>query len=146
MNIIVEDPQSDGSPTEHSNVGWVPNSSPTAPTPNQKAMLSPASKDWLSFLFMTLGWFLLLSSIIGFWRVKRWEQSVRPPAVSSTVEQVEEDQYTRRNLENVFGISFAQPPEDDVHQEESTNRATVPTQSSLTHARLTRDLRAAGLL
>ena len=58
MNIIVEDPQSDGSPAEHSNVGWVPNSSPTAPmptTPNQKAMLSPASKDWLSFLFMTLG-------------------------------------------------------------------------------------------
>lgn len=81
--------------------------------------------------------------------MKRWEQSVRPPAVSSTVEQVEEDRHTRRNFENVFGISFAQPPEDDqsrVHQEESTNRTTVPTQSSLTQARLTRDLRAAGLL
>ena len=93
---------------------------------------------------------MLLSSIIGYWRVKRWEQSVRAPVIPPTVEQTEEDSNVRRNLENVFGISFAQPPAEDnqsrTHQEEPTNPDTVPTQSSLARVRLARDLRAAGLL
>ncbi|KAF8807001.1 hypothetical protein BYT27DRAFT_7233704 [Phlegmacium glaucopus] len=129
------------SSSERSELGGVPNGSPTTPmlaTPNQHGM-SPASKDWLSFLFMTLGWFLLLTSIIGFWRVKRWEQSVRPAVVPSTVEQVED----RDVLGHVFGIS--QPPEDNQSRERPTTPAT-PTQSALSQARLARDLRAAGLL
>ena len=55
MNTIVKDPQSlsDGSASERS---WIPDRSLSAmsTTPNQNS-LSPASKDWLSFLFMTLG-------------------------------------------------------------------------------------------
>ena len=162
MNVGAGEPQSpsDGSSSERSEVGWVSNGSPTAPTPTQNGMMSSASRDWLSFLFMTLGksipdntfffyitdfrrlsgWFVLLSSIIGFWRVKRWERSVRTPVVPPIVEQVEADSSVRRNVEHVLGISFVQPSEDNqsrVHQEESSSSA---------QARLTRDLRAAGLL
>ena len=77
------------------------------------------------------GWFLLLSSIIGFWRVKRWEQTV---AVTSppTVEQLEEDQQLRQNLQRIFGIPFSQRRE---HQDEET----------LSERQVERDLQAAGL-
>lgn len=43
-----------------------------------------SSRDWLSLLFMTLGWFLLLSSLVGFYRVKRWEYSIRGSSSSSS--------------------------------------------------------------
>jgi hypothetical protein len=53
--VTIEDPQSlsDGSLSERS---WIPYRSVTAmsTSPNQTGM-STASKDWLSFLFMTLG-------------------------------------------------------------------------------------------
>jgi len=35
-----------------------------------------ATTEWLSFLLMTIGWFILLTSLFGFWRVKRWERGV----------------------------------------------------------------------
>jgi hypothetical protein len=33
-----------------------------------------------------IGWFILLTSVLGFWRVKRWERSMlaSPPGVSAT--------------------------------------------------------------
>jgi hypothetical protein len=64
---------------------------------------------------MTLGWFLLLSSIIGYWRVKRWEKSVRTPTLPPTAEQIERDQNIRRGLEEVFGISFQDSHEANIH-------------------------------
>ena len=95
------------------------------------------------------GWFLLLSSIIGFWRVKRWEQTVAgPPA---TVERLEEDHQLRQNLQRIFGIPITQPHEDNqsrVHQDEE-NPATPsapPMQSTDRQAMLTRDLQAAGFM
>src|SRR6266404_8110778 len=57
---------------------------------------------------MNIGWFLLLTSIIGFFRVKRFEMSVRasrtggPPAL--TADDIQRDMALRRNLEEVFGI------------------------------------------
>ena len=54
MNVIVEDPQSlsNESPSVRPGLGWVADRTQTTST--QKGM-SPTSKDWLSFLFMTLG-------------------------------------------------------------------------------------------
>ncbi|EJU06221.1 hypothetical protein DACRYDRAFT_42457, partial [Dacryopinax primogenitus] len=31
------------------------------------------ANEWLSFFLMTIGWFVLLTSILSYWRVKRWE-------------------------------------------------------------------------
>lgn len=84
-----------------------------------------------------LGWFLVLSSLISFWRVKRWENALRTPAVAPSPENIERDRTMRRNIENVFGITFG---EDD-------ERARMAMSAeAAAEARLTRDLRAAGLL
>lgn len=39
-------------------------------------LTGPNMTEWLSFSLMTIGWFLLLTSSLGFWRVKRWERSI----------------------------------------------------------------------
>lgn len=55
-------------------------------------IVSDATTEWLSFFLMTIGklfgifnrfgrsflkgWFVLLTSILGFWRVKRWERGI----------------------------------------------------------------------
>ena len=57
------------------------------------------------------GWFLLLTSLIGYFRVKRFELSVRAsratPSSSSTMSaagnDVEHDVTLRRNFEGIFG-------------------------------------------
>ncbi|KAG9317440.1 hypothetical protein JVU11DRAFT_1640 [Chiua virens] len=39
-------------------------------------LTGPIATEWLSFFLMTIGWFLLLTSSLWFWRVKRWERSI----------------------------------------------------------------------
>jgi hypothetical protein len=39
-------------------------------------LVANATSEWLSFFMMTIGWFILLTSVLGFWRVKRWERGV----------------------------------------------------------------------
>ncbi|KAG5634312.1 hypothetical protein H0H81_002464 [Sphagnurus paluster] len=54
-------------------------------------MMAQATTEWLSFFLMTVGWFILLTSLLGFWRVKRWERGIlasqrdssQPPVSSS---------------------------------------------------------------
>ena len=66
----------------------------SASTDQTGSMLADATTEWLSFFLMTigkltllcwqktnfnlytLGWFILLTSILGFWRVKRWERGI----------------------------------------------------------------------
>ncbi|KAI6047431.1 hypothetical protein EDC04DRAFT_621890 [Pisolithus marmoratus] len=48
------------------------------------AFASPIATEWLSFVLMTAGWFLLLTSTLGFWRVKRWEKSILAPSNPSS--------------------------------------------------------------
>lgn len=113
-------------------------------------------KDWLSFLLMTFGWFLLLSSLIGFWRIKRWENGIRASATPPTAEEVERDRAVRRNLESVFGFNFDDEDETrgrrryrnegGVREDATGNSVVIPSQAALEEARLNRDLRAAGLL
>lgn len=100
--------------------------------------------------FLFVGWFLLLSSIIGYWRVKRWETSVRAaaaPATPSTA-QVQRDRSVRRNLEEVFGFHFEQNHATEEHDETLTRRDSsgnlVPVSQS--ELALTRNLRAAGII
>ncbi|KAJ7170585.1 metal homeostatis protein bsd2 [Mycena crocata] len=123
---------------------------PEAPQPDDITLGGVTSRDWLSFLLMTLGWFLLLSSFIGFWRVKRWESSIRSTSAPITAEDIERDAAVRRNIENVFGFSFGEEEGHDrrqpVRRDENGTIVVIPTQELLEEARLARDLRAAGLL
>lgn len=45
-------------------------------TEEQAAFLADATTEWLSFFLMTIGWFILLTSLLGFYRVKRWEKGI----------------------------------------------------------------------
>ncbi|KAI6108322.1 hypothetical protein F5141DRAFT_109329 [Pisolithus sp. B1] len=116
------------------------------------------SRDFLSFLLMTLGkqttakdgctivnsltplgWFIFITSLIGFWRVKHWESSIRASNAqgSPTPEEIERDIATRRHLEEAFGFPLEDVP---------SSSPRIPTQAELDEARLRRDLQAAGMI
>lgn len=119
-----------------------PTTQPADNLPDDDHFLNITSNEWLSFLLMTLGWFILLSSLIGFWRVKHWESSIRASDAQgpSTPGEIERDISTRRNLEEVFG--YRPPNTSDSHPD----LASITQQHGSTEARLCQDLRAAGLL
>ncbi|KDQ59350.1 hypothetical protein JAAARDRAFT_192849 [Jaapia argillacea MUCL 33604] len=142
----------------HDSQGWplekpseTVDGSGTIPTPTGNVTGSPldygapfaggfTSREWFAFLLMTMGWFLLLSSLVGFWRVKRWESSIKASrnSVPLTPEDVERDLAVRRNLELVFGITSTGK---ENRRRSSDHRAALAAEE-----RLARDLRAAGLL
>ena len=115
----------------------------TAPSPGMTPPQNNASfnaftpNDWLSFMLMTIGWFLLITSVLGFWRVKRWERGVQQSVVDRerefefrsvvgggsrrepTPEELVRNAMVLRNLESVFGIAL------DENQRNRTAAATV---------------------
>lgn len=114
----------------------IPTDSGPSSVPADGLVLGVSSREWLSFLFMTIGWFLLLSSCFGYWRVKRWEHSIRASSNRSptVVEDSNRDAAIRRNIQQVFGLTAQSQPQ------------VVPPHIELQHRRLTEDLRASGLL
>ncbi|KAF9532522.1 hypothetical protein CPB83DRAFT_846923 [Crepidotus variabilis] len=162
-SINLGEDQVEGTGAQGSENGWTPkpvpsdynsipgSSSTTSPssTSNAEYMMSSSSRDWLSFLFMTLGWFLLLSSVLGFWKVKRWEKSVRPTQPDPVApEDIERDRHVRRRLEDVFGFAVADPPgQAREHLFQAPGSVQVQMhRSQRDDERLARDLRAAGLI
>lgn len=54
-----------------------------------------------------IGWFILLTSLLGFWRVKRWERGIlspRRPAVARTTEETTRNLALISNIEQAFGV------------------------------------------
>jgi len=71
-----EGPDSAGGAHSPANTTWT---TPSANVTRRLATVAPnstATTEWLSFFLMTIGWFILLTSILGFWRVKRWEREI----------------------------------------------------------------------
>lgn len=90
------------------------------------------SNDWFALLFMTLGWLLLFSSVIGFWRVKRWELLIRAssqPLQSRTIPDTEQNRLEQRPISLIFDLDQQEVPLMDERD-----------------VRLAEDLRAAGLI
>ncbi|KAJ7593069.1 hypothetical protein C8J56DRAFT_779264 [Mycena floridula] len=118
--------------------------------PSGDSMVNPTSGDWISFMLMTIGWFLLLSSVAGYLRVKRWESSIRSTSAPLTRADIENDIAVRRDLESVFGIQIEeqqlQTPRGRVQTDERGHVIVLPGAEALEEARLQRDLQAAGLL
>ncbi|KAJ6486400.1 hypothetical protein C8R47DRAFT_1128322 [Mycena vitilis] len=56
--------------------GTMPPSPNTLTQEQASAIVADATSEWLSFFLMTIGWFILLTSVLGYWRVKRWESGV----------------------------------------------------------------------
>jgi len=102
------------------------------------------ANDWLSFMLMTIGWFLLLSSCLGYFRVKRWERSIRSasPEEPLSPEAIARDRAVRENIERVFGYGLF---DEDV-ADDSIRRQELSPEAIAEETRLARDLRATGLL
>jgi hypothetical protein len=84
--------------------------SPTIPA-NPSSSNSFTPNDWLSFMLMTMGWFLLITSFLGYWRVKRWERGVQRSVQVNverepTPEDLARNVQVLRSLEQAFGISW----------------------------------------
>lgn len=138
-----------------------PSSSSLAPMPQDNTntntiVLNMSSREWLSFLLMTLGmrylssffsvyllrlagWFLLLSSLVGFWRVKNWESAIRASSAHEpqSPEDIARDIAARRNIEQAFDIA-------PLEESEQTSLGSPFTATTQEHAEA--DLRAAHLL
>lgn len=81
-------------PNSTSNTTWTPLNANVTQQATVLAAGSTATTEWLSFFLMTIGmlcyvivdqecgltystgWFILLTSLLGFWRVKRWEREI----------------------------------------------------------------------
>ncbi|KAH9856574.1 hypothetical protein C2E23DRAFT_856886 [Lenzites betulinus] len=132
----------------------------TDPDTILELQFAATSRDWVALILMTLGWFLLLSSCVGFYRVKRWESAIRVaslPQASLTPEQRQRDEQVRRNLEAAFGFGPRDLEEDEpprrsarsipaVAANSELDRVEDTTQWSEADLRLTRTLRDAGLI
>ena len=127
-------------------------------TPGGKSMITVPSHLYRFCSNHRTGWVLLFTSVVGFWRVKRWEMSIRassqhhlsvnapsqhhhlPTSAPSqhhlspvTPNDIAREVQAQRNIEAIFGIG------DD------RELVTVLTQAEA-EVRLTRHLRAAGLI
>lgn len=70
-----------------------------------------AANEWLSFFLMTVGWFVLITAVLGFWRVKRWERGVRQaaheaanPRPPPTAEELAHERAVLNSIEQAFGL------------------------------------------
>ncbi|KAG6830657.1 hypothetical protein H0H92_015554 [Tricholoma furcatifolium] len=136
--------------------GTLLSTSPSSSSPSPST-LQITPHDWLAFLLMTLGWFLFLSSVLSYLRLKRWEASVRrarlgPPAPAPSADAVRRDREVRENLAAVFGVVVEEEEEGRGGRRGGGGRrdrgtGTEGEGEGLTQEeRLHRDLRAAGLL
>ncbi|PAV16252.1 metal homeostatis bsd2 [Pyrrhoderma noxium] len=108
--------------------------------------------DWISFFLMTIGWFLLLSSILGYARVKRWEHSIRTPAPPITQEVLQRDDEVRSRLRQVFGLDFVSEREaeqeriNDMEASQNENDNGRPRPVPPHEEDMRRELRSMGLI
>ncbi|EJD42239.1 hypothetical protein AURDEDRAFT_115191 [Auricularia subglabra TFB-10046 SS5] len=99
-------------PTPSTDVPTLTPGNATTPVSSEQEVAGavPYPQEWIAFFLMTMGWFLLLTSFLGYWRVKRWEHQILASAAAqnaSTPEAVERDRAVRQNLERIFGLHFA---------------------------------------
>jgi hypothetical protein len=89
------------------------------------------------------GWFLVITSVLGYWRVKRWERSIRASATpvaepAATSEDLHRAIEIRRMLFAPFGRR--------AREREEETRREVPDGELSEEDRLRRNLQRAGLL
>jgi hypothetical protein len=71
-----------------------------------------AIAQWLSFFLMAMGWLIVLSSILGFWRVKRFERSIQQSNARSAQPSAPPPPLPPARGRSVFSI-FEMPDEEE---------------------------------
>ncbi|TFK75780.1 hypothetical protein BDN72DRAFT_350069 [Pluteus cervinus] len=79
-----------------------------SPEQETSILLEDATTEWLSFFLMTIGWFILLTSVMGFYRVKRWERGIlasrRETNTAAAQEGTPPDLTMVNPFERMFGL------------------------------------------
>jgi len=128
--------------------------------PTDSYVLGESAAAWLSFTLMTIGWFLFLSSFLGFWRVKRWERGVLRAAPSAEHVPPQADDSTVSlgfTFPGMFireGLGFSANRQQDEEEGRDGERYVVQeidrhrqiAEVRIGDAQLHRNLRAAGLI
>ncbi|KAF8341622.1 uncharacterized protein EI90DRAFT_3034643 [Cantharellus anzutake] len=94
--------------------------------------ISFTPNDWFSFMMMTLGWFILITSFLGFWRVRRWEWNVQRSTMverEATPEDLVQHSQVLRTLEHAFGMGAYSLSPYQPHEHQRDVEATVPRTS-----------------
>jgi len=105
--------------------------------------------QWLSFFLMAVGWLIVLSSILGFWRVKRFEYGIQQSNARSAQSSTPPPPLPAARGRSIFSLFAFRGEEVDsrspmfVMPESSEERRHLAIQLD---RRLHADLRAAGLL
>jgi Protein of unknown function (DUF2370) len=83
--------------------------------------------EWLALFLMTIGWFIFMSSLLGFWRVKRWELSIRASSQPRVVtpEEQEHEREVFTNLQIALGIQSVLRPHPDARSPSAQNEAEM---------------------
>lgn len=116
-----------------------------------------ATTEWLSFFLMTVGWFILLTSILGFWRVKRWERGILASQHGNNPDENTRSTHIISQLNSAFslrapgilrqGLGFGNAQEREAEDGVlDPDRARRIEEVLANDRRLQQDLRAAGML
>lgn len=96
--------------------------------------------EWISFALMTVGWFLLLTSLLGFFRVKRWEKGIQNSHARSAVAETRDvddsadgaSGYDRRLLANLDMLGLVDVVSNRVRGSVGRGTRREPEQAPLT--------------
>ncbi|KAL1730030.1 hypothetical protein EV714DRAFT_250925 [Schizophyllum commune] len=94
--------------------------------------------DWIAFILMSAGWFILFTSVVGYWRVKRWERAIRASTMLAP------DANTPRTS-NITAQLFGLNPRSSLGRRSTTSRSSLSrnslsrTAQPVTPAALARD-------
>jgi len=83
------------------NISFSNSTLPSLTQEQASIIVADATTEYLSFFLMTIGWFILLTSLLGFWRVKRWERNIvnsQQPGASDS------PRTARSTFERAFGL------------------------------------------
>lgn len=96
--------------------GTIPDGSSAS---NYPGYFGSSTTQWLSLIMMSVGWFVLLTSLLGFLRVKRWEHEIRranEPLPIPTPEALERDREISASLMAMFGFPVEDEEDLEVRQ------------------------------
>jgi hypothetical protein len=69
--------------------------------------LGDTPTSWLAFALMTVGWFVLLTSLLQFWRVKRWEAGILASPSSAAPASAQPPRHPFARMFEVPGLAAA---------------------------------------
>ncbi|TIA72396.1 hypothetical protein E3P91_01999 [Wallemia ichthyophaga] len=87
-----------------------------------------AANDWLSFLLMAVGWFILMISVLSYWRVAKWAASVRQGQREANSNINPEEAYPGAAAARSSGQEEAQAGNNDGNNDESNSSSNIRMQ------------------